>query len=499
MKRWLHLLHRWLGIALGLLILLWLLSGLVMLFVARPALQESERLQGLAPLPAAMPPTAITAAQAWAALGIADAPEGLRLQQQLGRPVWLLQEAGKTWHAVDALTGQPRAPLDEAQARALAIEQGGRLGGRRLAVAEVELLQRDQWSIYSRFNAQRPLYRVALADGDEGLELYIGQRSGELVLDTRAWERGWNWLGTVTHWLYFTPLRANGPLWRDVVLWSSGAALALVLLGLVLGLQRLRLRGRYASGSVSPYRERWQRWHHLLGLGAGLVLLTWLFSGWLSMAPWGWPGGERAAAGEQQRWRGGALQPDSLSLPDALPAVLPDGVGELAALRFQGQHLWLVSAPGGSRLLDMQGQVLPQGLDEARLRTAAAGLQPEARVIEARWLHGPDLHYYALRHQTRAFPVYRVAFDDAAGSVYYLDPRTARVALRVDQAGRWNRWLFNALHRWDFPPLAASVLGRDLVVTALSLLGAALSLSGCVLAWRRLQNSRGRRNKRKPS
>lgn len=83
-----------------------------------------------------------------------------------------------------------------------------------------------------------------------------------------------------------------------------------------------------------------------------------------------------------------------------------------------------------------------------------------------------------------------MAFDDAAGSVYYLDPRTARVTLRVDQAVRWNRWLFNALHRWDFPPLAASVLGRDLVITALSLLGAALSLTGCVLAWRRLQGGR---------
>ncbi|MCX2863162.1 PepSY domain-containing protein [Paucibacter sp. PLA-PC-4] len=491
MKRWLHLLHRWLGIALGLLILLWLISGLVMLFVARPALHERERLQALAALPAEPPP--VSAAQAWAALALAGAPEGLRLQQQLGRPVWLLQ-AGQTWHAVDGLTGQRRPPLTVAQARALAIEQAQRLSGRTFAVAEVELLQRDQWSVYGRFNAQRPLYRVALADADEGLELYIGQGSGELVLDTRAWERGWNWLGTVTHWLYFTPLRANGGLWRGVVLWSSGAALALVLLGLVLGVQRLRLRGRYASGSVSPYRWRWQRWHHLLGLGGGLVLLTWLFSGWLSMAPWGWPGGERAAAGEQQRWRGGALQPGSL----VLPLSVPDGVGELAAQRLQGQHLWLASAPAGSLLLDMQGQVLPQGLDEARLRAAAAGLQPAARIVEAGWLRQPDLHYYSLRHQTRAFPVYRVAFDDAAGSVYYLEPRTARVALRVDQAGRWNRWLFNALHRWDFPPLAASVLVRDVVVTGLSSLGVALSLTGCVLAWRRLQSS-GRRNERKPS
>jgi uncharacterized iron-regulated membrane protein len=482
-KRWLHLLHRWLGIALGLLVLLWLVSGLVMLFVARPALQEGERQQTLAPLPAAPPP--VSAAQAWAALGLAGAPEGLRLQQQLGRPVWLFL-AGKTWHAVDGLDGRPRAPLDMLQAARLAAAHGERLAGRPLAVQRVELLDGpDQWSVYRRFNAQRPLYKVALDSGD-GLELYVAQRSGELVLDTRAWERGWNWLGSVTHWLYFTPLRIDGKLWREVVLWSSGAALALVLLGLALGVQRLRLRGRYASGSVSPYRERWQRWHHLLGLGGGLVLATWLFSGWLSMDPMGWPGGDGPGPGEQQRWRGGALLPGALRVPEQLPA----GTGELAALRFQGAHFWLAATPAGTALIDPQGQVLPAGLDEARLRAAAQSLQPQARIVAAGWLHEPDLHYYALRHQQRSFPVYRVAFDAQAGSgglVYYLDPRTARVALRLDEAGRWNRWLFNALHRWDLPPLMALPLARDALVIALSLLGLGLSGAGLVLGVRRLR------------
>ncbi|QPF73624.1 hypothetical protein G8A07_12275 [Roseateles sp. DAIF2] len=494
MWRCFHLLHRWLGIALGLLVLVWLLSGLVMLFVARPELRAEERERALTAgatataMPLAAP--AVDAGAAWAALGRSGAPEALRLQQQLGRPVWLFQ-AGKTWHAVDALDGRPRVPLDALQAASLAAAYGQSLAGRPLAVRWVELLDGpDQWSVYSRFNAQRPLYRVAL-DAEDGLELYIAQRSGELVLDTRRWERGWNWLGSVTHWLYFTPLRIDGKLWREVVLWSSGIALGLCALGLVLGVQRLRLRRRYASGSVSPYREPWQRWHHLLGLGGGLVLAAWIFSGWLSMDPWGWPGGDGPAAGEQQRWRGGALEPAALRMPPQLPA----GTGELAAQRFQGTHFWLATTPTGTALIDPQGQVLPAGLDDARLRAAAQSLQPQATIVAAGWLHEPDLHYYALRHQRRSFPVYRVAFDEPStgGLVYYLDPRTARVVLRLDEAGRWNRWLFNALHRWDLPPLVGLPLARDGVVIALSLLGLGLTSAGLVLGVRRLRKQQQQR------
>ena len=47
LARWLHLGHRWLGIALGLMVLLWFVSGLVMPFVTRPQLDEAERLAGL--------------------------------------------------------------------------------------------------------------------------------------------------------------------------------------------------------------------------------------------------------------------------------------------------------------------------------------------------------------------------------------------------------------------------------------------------------------------
>src|SRR6185437_1166392 len=48
--RWLTLIHRYLGIAIGILMAAWCLSGVVMMYVSYPGLARSERLRSLPPL-----------------------------------------------------------------------------------------------------------------------------------------------------------------------------------------------------------------------------------------------------------------------------------------------------------------------------------------------------------------------------------------------------------------------------------------------------------------
>jgi hypothetical protein len=43
--------HRYLGIAVGILMLLWFASGIVMMYVGFPRLTEQDRLSALAPIP----------------------------------------------------------------------------------------------------------------------------------------------------------------------------------------------------------------------------------------------------------------------------------------------------------------------------------------------------------------------------------------------------------------------------------------------------------------
>jgi len=85
--------------------------------------------------------------------------------------------------------------------------------------------------------------------------------------------------GRVAHWIYPTVLRGRPALWQIVVCTLS-------LLGVVTGRRRHRLglaRIRFERGRpVSPFAG-WHAWHHGLGLACMAFVLTWIFSGWLSL------------------------------------------------------------------------------------------------------------------------------------------------------------------------------------------------------------------------
>lgn len=470
LTRWLHLGHRWLGIALGVMVLLWFASGLVMLFVARPQLTDGERLAGLPPLAAER--IAISPLAAWQALGLPGWPQAVRLDAAGGRPLYHFQTAAG-WTGVQADDGRPLAGMSAAQAGRIALAHAG--GG---AVAAVTAIERDQWTVYRRFDAWRPLLRVELADGRD---YYVSAASGEVVLDTAPAERAWNWVGSVVHWLYFTPLRQNAALWRNLVLWSSFAALLLAGSGLWLGWQRLRWRRPYATGRITPYRGAWKRWHHLLGLAGGLFVLSWLLSGWLSLAPLGLASGAGASADDQRRLAGGALDAEALAWrPQIGPATR-----EVEWLRLGGKALARLGAGDGGQVWATPAGPRAGGLELAEIAEAARSLRP-GFAPHAEWLTAPDGRYFPLRHHPRTFPVARIGFADEAHSVVYVAPDSGRIVLLGDRHDGAHRWLFQALHRFDLAPLVARPLLRDVLVVACSLLGAALVLSGCVLGGQRL-------------
>ena len=83
-------------------------------------------------------------------------------------------------------------------------------------------------------------------------------------------------------------------------------------------------------------------------------------------------------------------------------------------------------------------------------------------------------------------PVLRAGFDDEAQTWFHIDPRTGEILGRIDVSRRSYRWLFNALHSFDFQLLLAHRPAWDIVVWLLSLLGLTISVSGIVIGWRRL-------------
>ena len=521
MKKALIWLHKWLGVALALLFLMWFVSGLVLYYVPFPALTQAEKIAGATPL-RVTDGCCLSAQQAAAQAGIkiGDA----RLGMLGAQPVWRVLTDGpqRRWLALDARSGAPVPALSQDGAMALA----ERFSGRR--AVHTEALERDQWTVAQGLNPYRPLLRVEL-DGDDGLELYVSPAAADVVAETRRAERAWNWVGAVPHWIYFTELRRWPDVWHQVIVWLSLPGVLLALTGIALGVWQLFLnRTRWI-----PYRVFWMRWHHILGLAAGVVTFTWILSGLFSMNPFAVFSPRGATQAELKQWRApqasasasDAAAPALLPVADALAAALaapvPLQASEVELLPFAGQTWYRLrgtlagSAANELKQEKAQGQAQGQALVRADLPPAGAGEAPRAlaelpeAAVRAALLglrgsdaagtpqlvrqHAYDDVYYARTRDAntryaRPLPVWRAQWPD--GVAVYADPASARIVLRADASTRWQRVLYNGLHSFDFAPLMARPWLRDSLVIALSLLGIAMCATACVVAWRVLMPKR---------
>ncbi|MGJ7607107.1 PepSY domain-containing protein [Variovorax sp. LT1R20] len=496
-KRWLFLVHRWLGVVVCAFFAMWFVSGVVMMYVGYPKLTEAERLQHLPPLDATAP--LLGPRQALDAAGIAGPLRELRLAAASGgRAVYLAVPAreaeagrrrmppGSGTVVVDAETGAVLRDVD--RARVLASAQT--YAGAGVPLDYRGTIGEDAFTHSRGLDAHRPLHVVDLGDAD-ATRLYLSGKTGEVVRDAPRAERLWNYAGAWIHWLY--PLRGTGldRYWADIVNWLSIVGIAVTLTGTVVGVMRWRFRRTYKSGSHSPYQGFMMRWHHITGLLFALVTLTWIFSGLMSMNPWRvFDSG--APALRMEAMNGGPLV---VAAQDATPAALlasaGNGVRELRWVRVAGQTLVLASTGSGRPSVSDAQTAQPHTPDPELLRTAVARLLPDA-VERIDVLFAYDSHYYTREPHTmtggtdKPLPVWRVVFADAHATWVHVDLHTGAVIGRSDDMRRLSRWLFAMLHSWDWLPLLDHRPVWDVLLVALSLGGALLSLTGVVIGWRRL-------------
>jgi uncharacterized iron-regulated membrane protein len=477
MIRLLIWIHRYLGIAVGVLMVMWCLSGVVMMYVSYPALDEGSRLVHLTPI-------------VWSgccrisdeALGDEASVEDIQLEMLVGRPVVRLH-SGRTVRLIDLTAGAALAGVSSEQAAAIA-QRYASAGGVPREPRLLGMIDKDQWTVSGEFSGDRPVYRFSLNDAQH-TEVYVSSVTGEAVQRTTGRERFWNWLGAVPHWLYFTELRRHAQLWRQAVIAVSLVGCFLAGTGLYIGVRQWIRR---PAGGWSPYRG-FNLWHHMAGLVFGLFALTWILSGLLSMNPWGLL--EGAGAGRERASLRGVAAPSGAQIKAAIRALAaagPAGVVSVVSAPLDGRLYFIASSSdGGRRRLDASGVAAP--LNQSEIAWIARSLGAGVSVGAAPTLMTSEDDYYFGHHREAArLPVYRMILRD--GTRHYLDPVSGMLVAKMDRDARGYRWLHEGLHRMDF---TAALRGRpqwDVLMLLLMSGVTVLCVSGAYLGFRRVMGRR---------
>jgi hypothetical protein len=464
--------HRWMGVAFCLLFAWWFVSGIFMMYWDYPAVSAADRL-ARAPI---LDPSQVklSAADAWAKVGSDQTPNSIRLASFDGRPAYRFR-IGRDEAIVYADTGDQQ---DYFTAE-LNLRTAAAWTGQQASTASVEeVTEPDQWTLEGDLRNLRPLWKYSWPDGEQ---VYVAESTGEVVQFTTRSSRFFAHLGPIPHWLYYTPLRKNGPLWSKVVIWSSGIATIAALMGLIAGLMMYSPSRRVSIPYSGP-----KRLHHILGLFFGVVASTWAFSGMLSMEPFplssGRPQGGRSLAaalrGKRPQLSEYAAKPPQEALAQVGPAFQ---VKEVELSSFASEPVYLATgARGEKRVIRMRGEPL-ESFDPKRILNVVIST---ASVAETRLITQYD-EYYLDRTGQRPLPVLFVRLNDETNSRYYIDPKTAQVVGSYrSSAQSWvNRWLYHGLHSINFPWLYNYRPAWDIVVLTLMLGGTSLCVTSVIIGF----------------
>ncbi len=467
--------HRWAGVGLCLLFAVWFASGAVLHFVGFPSLSPAAQQSAGEAIDFSR--VAIDPNRARAR--VPDATE-VRLITVAGRPVYVLRPPTGSVVGVSAETAEVLPSFSAVTARTVAERFAG------APVAQVsDPLDYDQWIVHQRFDPFRPFYRVRLNDAAK-TDLYVSARSGEVLQRTRFAERAWNWTGAIIHWLYFTPLRKSFWAWNQVVWWVALAALSSSAVGTWLGFYRTARNRAAGRRGLSPFRG-WLRWHHLIGLFASVIVMTWVLSGWLSMDHGRFFSRGEASAQETLALRGVSVETITRAATlEAMRKLAP--ASEMTFSALAGRVFLTAYGPGDRdvrvEILDaVPAAMLPAVPDDLML-TAVRRVWPHSTRVTS-ISTGRDA-LYRLAESTPGSAAAFVVSGDASLRIY-VDRYSGRFLTVMNTSRRSYAWIYYALHTLQFPGLIEHPGLRTFLVLSLLALGFTASITGVVLSVKRLQ------------
>ena len=240
-------LHRWVGIVLCLVFLLWFPSGIGMMYWTFPGVAAGDRLDHSPKLDPAK--IMLSPEEAAGRVGMQANPTGVRLNSFDGRPVYRFSggggrgggeaRGGRGGRIVYADTGEEQTEVSTEMLDRIASSWAGQplAEGKKVSVEEP-----DQWTVAGQLRNLRPMYKYTWPDGQQ---VYLNGTTGEVVQYTTFWSRIAAHVSAIPHWVYYTPIRKNQPVWINFMVYSSLIGTISAVLGMIVAVWMYSPRRKY--------------------------------------------------------------------------------------------------------------------------------------------------------------------------------------------------------------------------------------------------------------
>jgi hypothetical protein len=533
--------HRWLGIGITVMFLIWTLSGVVLMYYGHPQITTGERLLRLQPIDFST--ATVTPAEAAAKANIK--PYRVRLSMYGGRPVYHLTRVSiGNWSTVYADTGEVLPAMGPQQAlqwmQQFAPEYASTMS------YDAHLDSPDEYTRIPTLAGYVPLHRIAMNDS-AGTEYYVSEKSNDIVQKTDRRGRILAISGYILHNLFFFRQRPWWTTFLDVIAWT---AMLMVVTGIAVGIWRVALKPRFRHKGVPSYTpySGWMKWHHYSGLIFGLFSISWVLSGMIPITTFPVPGWDEVAKRVESNGEGflmgnPTISPRSSMTKEMARSItggplnlqplqlenLGHAVGkiqekfapkEVELIQFRGEPYFLAYQPPTNQA-DAEHWTtnnsinivnLPQdnphlfvsirhpengvltSFSKEVMEQASREAMPNVPVIDSQWLTDFDNYYHQTttsfelgRHKPAyVLPVLRVRYRDENETSLYFTPSLAQM-VKFDKRDRANRWLYYGLHAMDWPGLFERRPLWDIVTIALLAGLGAISITTLLPAFRRLK------------
>jgi hypothetical protein len=475
-------LHRVLGLVLFAFVLVWFISGFVMLFSTFPRVDAARKTQALARLdPAAIDPALLQFVE--------TAPARAQIEMLPNGPIARrIDGTVQTFRAGATLTSLV-SPI-EARLVAMAYVARGN------ALLQVEpracwsVEKADQWTLGNAIQPRFPLLACSFANSAAD-QVYVSLVTGEVVQHTTSNSRLLAWTGSIPHWIYPAFLRRQREVWRWVVIVLGSLACGLSVMGWWLGWRLRQTMSRPVRKPVSR-AFAWKRWHARIGLWGGPLIATWALSGALSLNPFHWSTGPSATTAEMVRYRlGSQSSPIQRTVPlvTALRACSERFVVKRITLDWMGGHPLFRCTVDGNPEVFVPGTGAAEvisSVPEAWMVDAWTALADSLEKPRVTLLREPDAYHYPSHFEPDpVLPAYRVEWRDPR-ILLYVDAHSGDLVRRYELSGRAERWLYHGLHSFDFPVLLQYPRLRWLLILTGLALGLLAVVTGTLVSLRRL-------------